>query len=454
MSKKGGKKGGGSKLAAMTEEERLIAAQQKAIAEEQMAKRKEDMLTQFLKAKSEPQRKPSQSLLTIVTLCVCLLGDLTESKQQSDLALRSYLHNVDVLLDLQNSRLAFYNQDFRTKLDELKAEFNTEREQITAQHEQDSIYLQDVSFGLDQHYATLDHEAQQEFQSIRDDIKNQSMEEKNAVRVQREGEVEALWRQLQEATRSYREATEEHRIACEALREREERSSREIDTQMKRLQKIQESCSALRARMSSMQQESEAAVRDLRAIKQKVTDRRKELKTQMGSIQAQHRSALHRLTLNSDKASKQLQSIITKGERLIRLAGICRKLETEQERVQPFYRCFLSAEEQRLVQENQLEPATTELAQVMHDYAGLEGMWQRWSKVELDRLCLQQEKAALTQENLQLRTMLRQYLNGLTVSDEALQQDRTLLTVSRPSQSQRPRPSRQQQPAHVMQHTL
>lgn len=59
------------------------------------------------------------------------------------------------------------------------------------------------------------------------------------MRVQREAEVEEMWRQLQEATRSYRESTDEHRVACEALRERDQRSSLEIEAQMKRLQKIQ-----------------------------------------------------------------------------------------------------------------------------------------------------------------------------------------------------------------------
>ncbi|XP_061074733.1 dynein regulatory complex subunit 2-like [Conger conger] len=493
MPKKGGKKGGGGKLAAMTEEERLLFTQQKAVAEEEMSKRKEDMLTQFLKDKlrkeehnsvvnqhklterwravfrqtrAQDLRKDieilSQTFERVLdrkdSVIKCLLGDLTESKQQSDLVLRSYLQNVDLLLDLQGSRLAFHNQDMKTKLDELKAEFNTEREQIMALHKQDCIYLEDVRIGLDQRYAALDSEAQREYQSNRDDIKNRSIEDRNALRVQREGEVEEMWRQLQEATRSYRESTEEHRVACEALRERDERSSREIEAQMKRLQKIQESCAALRARMSTMQREGEAAARDLRAVKEKATDRRLELKKQMSSIHAQQRSALSRLTVLSDNANKKLQSVISKGERLIKLAGVCRKLETERERVQPFHSCSLSAEEQQLVKENQLEPAVTELAQAMHDYAGLEGMWQRWAKVELERLCLQREKVALSQENLRLRTLLRQYLDGLSVSDAALRQDHTLLHVSRSvhnqRQSQRQRPARQQQAAHVLQHTL
>lgn len=47
------------------------------------------------------------------------------------------------------------------------------REQILKQHQQKTEYLQAATFALDQHYAGIDSEAQQEYQSTRDDIKNQ-----------------------------------------------------------------------------------------------------------------------------------------------------------------------------------------------------------------------------------------------------------------------------------------
>lgn len=54
--KKSGKKKGGkkksSKLANMTEEERIAYEEQKALAEEELRKKKENMLTQFLKVKT------------------------------------------------------------------------------------------------------------------------------------------------------------------------------------------------------------------------------------------------------------------------------------------------------------------------------------------------------------------------------------------------------------------
>uniref|UniRef100_A0A8C1LB84 Dynein regulatory complex subunit 2 n=1 Tax=Cyprinus carpio TaxID=7962 RepID=A0A8C1LB84_CYPCA len=51
-----GRKGGG-RNARMTEEERLLYMQQKAQAEEDIAKRKEDMLTHFLNDKLQKEER-------------------------------------------------------------------------------------------------------------------------------------------------------------------------------------------------------------------------------------------------------------------------------------------------------------------------------------------------------------------------------------------------------------
>lgn len=52
------------------------------------------------------------------------------------------------------------------------------------------------------------------------------------------------------------------------------------------------------------------------------------------------------------------------GEKLLRLSEMCRKLETEQEKVLPFYSCSLSAEES-LGGGGSVEEPTEELAKVI-----------------------------------------------------------------------------------------
>jgi len=67
----------------------------------------------------------------------------------------------------------------------------------------------------------------------------QNLEEKHALRIQLEGTVESLWKQFQSALKNYNETTEERKIAFENLKAKDEKSAKEIETQMRKLQKIQ-----------------------------------------------------------------------------------------------------------------------------------------------------------------------------------------------------------------------
>lgn len=46
------------------------------------------------------------------------------------------------------------------------------REKILTKHQQEEAYLKAVSFAMEQHYAEIDNEAKQEYQSTHDEIKN------------------------------------------------------------------------------------------------------------------------------------------------------------------------------------------------------------------------------------------------------------------------------------------
>ena len=50
--------------------------------------------------------------------------------------------------------------------------------------------------------------------------------------------VEDLWGQFQAALKAYQETTEERKKAFEELKAKDERSAKEIETQMRRLQRL------------------------------------------------------------------------------------------------------------------------------------------------------------------------------------------------------------------------
>ncbi|XP_053159270.1 dynein regulatory complex subunit 2 [Hemicordylus capensis] len=458
----------GRKRAALTEEERLLMMQQKLLAEQEMHKKKEDMLAQFLKDKLAKEERNStlnihkinlqwrtvlrevkarelrkdieilsQTFERVVdckdSVIKSLAKDLAEAEEQYAHALRSHLHNIDKLLQLQHCRLGYLEEDYHTELEALQKEFETERKIIIRHHEEENCYLQDVLLAMEQNFSDNEYEARLDFQSTRDDVKNKNLEEKHYLRMQLEGKVEELWKRFQQALRNYTEATEDRKIAFEGLKLRDEKSTKEIEMQMKKLQKMQDLILVLKNKIAIHARESEEQNRRIREEKEVVLKQLQKLKWQMNQARAKARSNLAKLSQESCGTLKALERVVQKAELILRLAEMCRKLESEEEKVLPFYASSLSWEEQKVVDTLAMEKPTEQLAQMMQDYVGLERFWQRYNKVRLEHLSLERTKAALLQDNFKLRHLLKQYLDGISVNDEVLSQINPLMIINQHS---------------------
>ncbi|NXA73697.1 DRC2 protein, partial [Thryothorus ludovicianus] len=113
-------------------------------------------------------------------------------------------------------------------------------------------------------------------------------------------------------------------------------------------------------------------------------------------------------------------------QRILRLAEMCRRLETEEEKVLPFYPSSLSEGEQqkarRILEEIPNEP----LARAVQDYVGLERFWQRFNKAKLEEKALEQARTALANRNQELRKLLQRYLAGVAINQKVPRDPRPL----------------------------
>ncbi|XP_075241451.1 dynein regulatory complex subunit 2-like [Convolutriloba macropyga] len=467
MAKKGKKKSGGkkSKLDKMTDEERILYLEQKQLQEEEQRKNKEKMLMQFLKmtlhkeevktkfnlhklntqwreimrqSKSTELKKDieilSQTFERVVDRKKAVLEslgqDLSEAEEQYSMALRSHLQHVDRLIDLQNSRIQTLQNEFDDEVQILKREYDTEREKILEQSQKELDDLQDIVFSLDKSFQEKEAEALNEFQSLRDEIKTKNQEEKHALRIALEQVVDDYWRQFQAALNNYKETTEQRKKQFEELKAKDEANSRDIESQMKKIHRIQEQISALRFRISGNSKESDLRKGKIREEKEVIKGQFMELKEQMTRMREREREKLVKLTVESDACEKELDRKLDKMDRLLKLGELARRYETEEEKVLPFYASTLTDEELRDVQEAQGETPQEELAKAMFDFQGLDPFWKRYNKVLFDKLALQKEQSLLLQENQQLRMVLKQYLDGISVNDEILSNVNPLFVVN------------------------
>jgi len=456
---------GKKKLSKMTEEERIVYLEQKMLAEEEMKKKKEDMLAQFLKDKLHKEEKAtrynmnrlnhqfrtmmrtskskeltkdieilSQTFERVVdrkdSVIKSLVKDLEEAEEQYCMALRSHLQNVDHLITLQNQRLEKLEKEYVNELESLQLEFEEEQESMKSLHEQEMTDLADILFAMEQNVGERENEAKAEFQSLRDEIKNKNLEEKHALRVQLETQVEQLWTQFQAAMKNYQEGTEERKNAFEALKSKDDRSAHEIETQMRKLQRIADSIAQLKSKMGQNARECEERNRHLQDERGKMLSHFQDLKAQMNKARGEERRKLTKLTKESNGAINELNHLKEQGQAILRLAEHCRKLMTEEEKVLPFYATSLSPEEEDDIKQAIADAPGEPLAKIMHEYEELEPFWKRYNKVLLDKVTLDKERQVLLQENGQLRSLLKQYLDGISVNEEILSKVNPLLVVN------------------------
>ncbi|XP_077726353.1 dynein regulatory complex subunit 2 [Canis aureus] len=486
----------------LSDEEQLLLFQQKMLAEEEMAKKKERLLSQFLKDKLAKEEHNSvlnlnkintqwrtvlrevktrelhkdieilsQTFERVVdckdSVIKSLARDLSEAEEQYAHALRSHLHSIDQLLALQRCRLNLLEESYNTELEALTKEFETERKTIIDQHEKEIHYLQDVFMAMEQNYIDSEYESKLEFQSMWDDLKNKNLEKKHFLRLQLENIVD-LWRRFQEALKNYTDATEDQKIAFETLKVKDEKSSKEIEAQMKKIQRLQDAIIILKNKILVHSRESEDQNQYIRKDKELILAQLRKLKAQRTQARELSQENLVKLTVESNAALKALRKIVDKGEKILKLAEICRKFETEEEKVLPFYSSVLTPEEQEKIEEIYPEELTEELAKVIVNYTGMENFWKRYNKVKLEQLSLQYRHAQLLEINGKLREMLKQYLDGISVSDEVLSQLNPLFIINHRSNLPQPLSTPTTQPgdkpppttyniieaAHVISHIL
>jgi hypothetical protein len=338
-----------------------------------------------------------------------LAEDIKEAEEQYRVALRKHMVKLDEMVSFQQKRITTLEREYRAELDSLRAEFDKERAQMISQHEAEMKELKDILYTMELRYRERETDAEQEFQGMMDELKNKHLEDTHALKAHCQALLDRLWAEFQEQTQNYRKATEERKMRFEALKRKDEESANTIAKQMKKIQRLQDSISDLKKKMATNAKENEEKTRAIKEDQQMVLARFRELKLQMNASREEERKHLTTLTLHSDAAMKALQKKKEKGERILTLAEMCRKLETEEEKVLPFYSCSLGEEAEAEAASAQAQPPSESLAL---EYSSLENFWKRYNKVLLDRLAQDREKQMLEKENSQLKSLLKQYLDG------------------------------------------
>lgn len=296
MAKKGKKK---DPTAGMTEEEKIRYLQNQALEEEKQKQQAAQVAMQFLKDKLSSEMKSvnlnenklivkwreilrnqkseelktdiqilSQTFERIVdrknNVIETLTNDLEEAESQHRMISRQHDTNLEKICKLHKLRINALKEEFLNDVETLKSEIGQEKATILEKHNNEMNELQDVIFAMEQIFQEKSQDAKQEFHSMKDEIKNHENEEKTALRCQIEENMGSLFKQFQDALQQYNLDTSERRLDFERLKKKDYENSKDIDKQMKKIQKIQDTILKLKEQMLNNSKEAEYQNKTLR----------------------------------------------------------------------------------------------------------------------------------------------------------------------------------------------
>ena len=116
------------------------------------------------------------------------------------------------------------------------------------------------------------------------------------------------------------------------------------------------------------------------------------------------------------------------GEKILKTSELCRKLETEKEKVLPFYQSDEVTMDD--VPEIPVEKIEGMKKSKFNEFQLLDNFYKRYNKVLLDKLAIEKQKATLEKENMFFKSLLKQYLDGVSVNDDVINANNPLLVVN------------------------
>nr|XP_020441991.1 coiled-coil domain-containing protein 65 [Monopterus albus]XP_020441992.1 coiled-coil domain-containing protein 65 [Monopterus albus]XP_020441993.1 coiled-coil domain-containing protein 65 [Monopterus albus]XP_020441994.1 coiled-coil domain-containing protein 65 [Monopterus albus] len=446
------KKGGGGK--GWTEEERLASQQQRAKAEEEAAREREDLLTLFLKDKLQKEQRNTAvnalkvndgwrttlrqtraaELRTDISILsqtferqldgACstiktLERNLQEAERQAAQERRAHLQHVHRLSTQQEKQVTSVQQQWESGLQRLSSRFSSEREQMLAHSQQRRADLDDAMFALEQKHKEMMNEIHRLYREGIALYESAQEDQRAALAL---GDKERLWEKTlenQQALQLYHQDC----IELDALVSENQSYMEKKDQIMKEAKRLRDNIIQLQMKLNVRKTNSERAELYLTIARNQVNKSTQELRHRLARAQMAARTQLTDLTVQSAAATKRLQAAIDKGNRVLRIAEMCRTLEREQENM---LTSSSTADNQRqegsATEEEELEKETPEFPE-------LQQVMRHINTALLHREALKRHRGDLSRENQQLRLLLRQHLDAMTVSNSDLDTHHALLTV-------------------------
>jgi hypothetical protein len=379
--------------------------------------------------------------------------DLNESEEQFQAAQAAHVVQLQDLLELQAQRAGALRADFDAQLEVLTTEYRREGLAVERSHNLMRSELEHLRGAVEAEHESTTHSADRDFRQREDELRGRRLEDSHGLQDQLNGVCEDMEDAFDVAHEQYMKDTEklgkdykemERKNASDA------RMNKRIDRRIERLQRHKR---GLEAKMMQIERECSGRNGALQEERDNVLAHFQGLKVQMNTFRQRSKQQLATLARAAEAAKKTLGDRLRQAETIVKHAEHAKLHETEREQVFPFAES--SSADPSAVAGDAAAAAAPVAATAggavaggassegaaptrivdrsgnpVEEWAVLDRWHTRYNRVVMDRLALQQQRDTLKANKEALQTMLRQYLDGISVSKDIMDSANPLLVVN------------------------
>merc|ERR1719261_1796415 len=152
-----------------------------------------------------------------------------------------------------------------------------------------------------------------------------------------EEKIEQMKEKCNAQLTSYRTSTEANTVDYRSFLGRDATLSKQVERKLRQVERMQASIQHWKLKIQQNRQECEERNAQLKTEKDHIAKHFQELKAKMNSFRTEEKKRLADLTQNARNCIKSLNDQLGLTEKILKTAELCRKFETEREKVLPFY---------------------------------------------------------------------------------------------------------------------
>ena len=267
------------------------------------------------------------------------------------------------------------------------------------------------------------------------------MEEKQALQIYLDETTDGMWRRLQNMVVEFKTSTEEKRRNYNELLSKDKKGVSEVAENNKKIEKLMEDVSKLKETLTELSDTEEKRLSGLRIERD---DLIKELHATRRAVSIDYRNKeqrkMQRLAFHTNKLEKTVSEILLHQDQMIKLSQNCLKLEEEFDETSIPDAGVMAEVELSRNEKDVIKRADKKIARYNPLFKDLNVIFEKQSLIDVQLSMLRFEQKNLSNENNELKTILKEYFHTLATSSDLAGDGLLHIQKQRLKKKRRPRP--------------